>query len=195
MTHFRRTNHQIIYLNGSTSSGKTTLSKLLQDNLLPIPFLHIGIDKIISMMPEGINNWTGEKAPEGFSWKTTHKEGKLQREIVLGPFAKQVVRSYEEIVVTLAKQGHFLIIDDVSFGKKQVDYWRKALQPYKVLWVGLHCPLDEIERREKNRGNRLEGSARHQHAEVHRGVKYDIELDTHKQSLEECVEIIKNLLI
>lgn len=187
--------YQIVYLNGSTSSGKTTLSKYLQDKLLPTPFLHIGIDKIISMMPDGINNWTGGSAPEGFSWKTIHKDGKVFREICLGPFAKQIVRSYEEVVLTLAKQGHFLVIDDVSFGKKQVDQWRKGLNAYKVLWVGLHCPIEEIEQREKNRGNRLEGSGRHQHTEVHRGVKYDIELDTHKQSLKECTRMIKNALL
>jgi len=37
---------QIIYLNGPSSSGKTTLAKALQD-VFEEPFLHVGIDKII----------------------------------------------------------------------------------------------------------------------------------------------------
>jgi chloramphenicol 3-O phosphotransferase len=37
---------QIIYLNGPSSSGKTTLIKVLQ-HVFKEPFLHVGIDKII----------------------------------------------------------------------------------------------------------------------------------------------------
>lgn len=37
---------QIIYLNGPSSSGKTTLAKALQ-HAFEEPFLHVGIDKII----------------------------------------------------------------------------------------------------------------------------------------------------
>ena len=36
---------QIIYLNGPSSSGKTTLAKALQ-HAFEKPFLHVGIDKI-----------------------------------------------------------------------------------------------------------------------------------------------------
>lgn len=42
---------QIIYLNGPSSSGKTTLAKALQ-HAFDDPFLHVGIDKIIGWMPE-----------------------------------------------------------------------------------------------------------------------------------------------
>jgi chloramphenicol 3-O phosphotransferase len=40
---------KIIYLNGPSSSGKTTLAKALQD-AFEEPFLHVGIDKIIDRM-------------------------------------------------------------------------------------------------------------------------------------------------
>lgn len=42
---------QIIYLNGPSSSGKTTLAKALQ-HAFEEPFLHVGIDKIIGWMPD-----------------------------------------------------------------------------------------------------------------------------------------------
>lgn len=41
---------QIIYINGPSSSGKTTLAKALQQ-VFDQPFLHIGIDRVIGMMP------------------------------------------------------------------------------------------------------------------------------------------------
>jgi len=43
--------YQVIYLNGPSSSGKTELAKALQE-ALDKPFLHVGIDKVIGMMPK-----------------------------------------------------------------------------------------------------------------------------------------------
>ena len=40
----------VIYLNGPSSSGKTTLAGALQEALDGM-WLHVGIDKMISMMP------------------------------------------------------------------------------------------------------------------------------------------------
>src|SRR5581483_8136576 len=111
-------------------------------NALKEPYLLIGFDKIIGMMPEKVNNWTGGKAPLGFSWKKTKdEEGHLIHEIQTGPFAKKVVNAYKEIVLLLAKSSFHLIIDDVSFGKKEVNSWKKLLQDFKVLYVGLNAPL------------------------------------------------------
>ncbi|MBL1241828.1 MAG: chloramphenicol phosphotransferase, partial [OCS116 cluster bacterium] len=41
----------IIFLNGASSTGKTSIVKALQD-LLEDNYLHIGIDKFLGMMPE-----------------------------------------------------------------------------------------------------------------------------------------------
>ncbi|MCB0092442.1 MAG: hypothetical protein KDE54_31355, partial [Caldilineaceae bacterium] len=40
----------VIYLNGPSSAGKTSLARALQ-SLLPGYYLHIGIDMLIEMMP------------------------------------------------------------------------------------------------------------------------------------------------
>lgn len=52
---YMRDSIQIIYINGPSSSGKTTLAKSLQQEF-DQPFLHIGIDRVIGMMPEKINS-------------------------------------------------------------------------------------------------------------------------------------------
>jgi chloramphenicol 3-O phosphotransferase len=188
------TNYQIIYLNGPTSSGKTTLAHLLQQELYP-PFLHIGIDCIIAMMPENLNNWEGGPAHLGFSWKQSIDEtGREVHEIQLGPFAKKMVDSLKEIVLTLARLDHHIIIDDVALGKQDVDKWRSDLKDYSVLWVGIHTPLSLLEQREKLRGDRIIGSARAQYSQVHKGVVYDLEFDTSKDSSEKIVSAIKEKL-
>lgn len=182
---------QIIYLNGPSSSGKTTLAKALQKEF-DLPFLHIGIDRVIGMMPEKLNNWEGKPALLGFSWKESIDEtGHRVHEIQTGPFARKMVQTLIEIVLTMAKMGHYIIIDDVSFGKCQVDIWKEALKDYKVIWIGLKAPLDILEAREKERGNRMQGSARAQYFQVHKDVIYDQEFDTSKNPLETIVRTIK----
>jgi chloramphenicol 3-O phosphotransferase len=49
---------KIIYLNGPSSSGKTTIAKALQDSFYE-PYLHVGIDKMIGFMPAKVNDWQG----------------------------------------------------------------------------------------------------------------------------------------
>jgi len=188
------TKYQIIYLNGPSSSGKTTLAHLLQQELDP-PFLHIGIDRVIGMMPDKLNDWEGGPAPLGFSWKnSTDETGHPVHEIQLGPFAKKMSDSLKEIVQTLARLDHYIIIDDVAFGKQDVDKWRSALTGYNVLWVGIHTPLSLLEQREKQRGDRMIGSARAQYYQVHKGVVYDLEFDTIKDSSEKIIHDIKEKL-
>ena len=181
---------QIIYLNGPSSSGKTTLAKALQQAFTE-PFLLVGIDKIIGWMPEKINDWTGGEAPLGFSWEASaDTTGHPIQELKVGPFAQKMDQTYREVVLTLAKMGHHLIIDDVSCGKKQVDSWKEMLRAFHVVWVGVHAPLSILEQREKERGNRRVGSARGQYHKVHVDTTYDLEVDTHKQPLNEIVDMI-----
>lgn len=178
---------KIIDLNGPSSSGKTTIAKELQDSFSE-PYLHIGIDKLIGFMPAKINDWQGGDAPLGFSWKRdTDQTGQTVYNIQTGPFAKKITRSLKDITVLLASQQYNLIIDDVAFGAIEVDEWKQALKGYHVLYVGVVTPLDVLEQREKSRGDRIKGSARSQYFKVHENVSYDLEIDTHRNTLEDNV--------
>jgi chloramphenicol 3-O phosphotransferase len=188
-----KTEYQIIYINGPSSSGKTTLAQTLQQEL-DQPFLHIGIDRVIGMMPAKINNWEGGLAPDGFSWKKGIDEsGNSIQELQIGPYGKKIAKTFQEVVLMLAKMGHHLIIDDVSFGKKELDGWKVLLKDFKVLWVGVNAPLSVLEQREKERGNRMVGPARGQFHKVHANATYDLEIDTHHATLEDNVHKIRSL--
>lgn len=186
---------KIIYLNGPSSSGKTTIAKALQDSFSE-PYLHVGIDKMIGFMPAKINNWEGGDAPLGFSWKLdSDPTGHPVYNIQAGPFAKQIVRTLKDITILLASQHYNLIIDDVAFGAVEVEEWKQALNNYNVLYVGVVTPLEVLEQREKSRGDRCKGSARSQYFKVHENVAYDLEIDTHTNTIEENVSKIQNALI
>ncbi|MBA2369930.1 MAG: AAA family ATPase [Candidatus Protochlamydia sp.] len=186
--------YQIIYINGPSSSGKTTLAQALQEELEK-PFLHIGIDRVIGMMPARLNNWEGGPASQGFSWKSSIDEtGHPIQEIQMGPFAEKMSATLKEIVLTMVKMNHYIIIDDVALCSQDVDKWKAALQNYKVLWIGIHSSLSLLEEREKQRGNRMLGSARAQFYQVHKGVTYDLEFDTSKESLEQIIQASGEIL-
>lgn len=181
---------RVIYLNGPSSVGKSVLVRALQEKL-DEPYLHAGIDRVIAMMPEKINHWWGEPAEEGFSWKEIEgPEGERMYELQKGPYAERVIELNRQLVLTMLENGHNVIIDDISFGKEEVDKWRELLKNYTVLYVGLHAPLDVIEERERARGDRLPGSTRWQYDHVHVGNTYDLDIDTYHQTLEENVELI-----
>jgi chloramphenicol 3-O phosphotransferase len=57
--------------------------------------------------------------------------------------------------------------------------------------VGVFAPLEVLEARERERGDRLIGLARWQYDRVHRGRRYDLELDTSKATAMECAGTIK----
>ena len=185
---------QIIYLNGPSSSGKTTLAEALQESFSE-PYLHIGIDKIIGFMPAKMNDWEGRTAPLGFSWETaTDPTGHPIYQIHMGPFAKKMVRTLKDIARLLASQGYNLIIEDVAFGTIEIQEWKTVLKDHQVLYVGVTTPLNILEQRERERGDRFLGGARGQYFKVHESVSYDLEVDTYAQTIEENVEKIRTKL-
>lgn len=183
--------YQIVYLNGPSSVGKSTLARQLQ-NKLNAPFLLLGIDQIIFMMPEKMNDWHNETLAPGFSWQSVKNDADeiTAYKIRTGPYGEKMIQTLKDIVIALARTGHNIIIDDVSFGKKQVNAWKEALEPFKVLWVGLIAPLEIIQQREKQRGDRKLNSAKWQAEHVHVGVEYDLMLDTHAHILENNIDIL-----
>lgn len=183
---------RVIYLNGPSSAGKSTLARRLQ-NVLDEPYLCVGIDKIIGMMPQKINRWTtSEDEPTiGYSWISDH-DGSIVLNV--GHFAQRMEPLLRKMVNTMIAEGHNVIVDDVSFGEEEVDKWRSALQNENVIWVGLQAPVDVLEEREKSRPDRILGSARAQSYVVHRGVQYDLYFDTSITSLDAMVGAIIELL-
>jgi len=143
-------------------------------------------------MPEKVNDWTGGEAPLGYSWKkSVDASGNAIQELQAGPYAQKIGKTFQEVILALAKMGHHIVIDDVSFGKQQLDEWKKTLKNFRVLWVGVNAPLSVLEQREKERGNRILGSARGQFHKVHIDATYDLEINTHQASVSENAEKIK----
>lgn len=57
--------------------------------------------------------------------------------------------------------------------------------------MGVHAPLDLLEARELQRGDRMIGLARWQYGRTHAGMTYDLEVDTSRAAPVECAGLIK----
>jgi chloramphenicol 3-O-phosphotransferase len=81
-----------------------------------------------------------------------------------------------------------LIIEHIVEEQSWADDLIRLLSPFDVFWVGVHAPVEELDRREEARGNRRPGEARF-HLKAHRYVQYDVEVDS-TQPLDSVLERI-----
>ena len=183
---------QIILLNGTSSAGKSTIAKQLQA-VLPQPYLHTGIDHFLAAAPWSrlfvYSDSTTQTDAEG--WFLPFRDGVLIDTPRLGLVAYQWMDGMYASFATLASAGINLIVDDVIYDPQVLQLAVKHLTDLPVLFVGLHCPVEEAMRREQERGDRAPGGAAIFHGLVHRHGVYDLELDTAQLSPAECAEQIQ----
>ncbi|MGZ2748703.1 chloramphenicol phosphotransferase CPT family protein [Burkholderia stagnalis] len=178
---------QIILLNGVGSSGKTSLARALQ-TMLEGAFLHVQMDTFLAMLPDRYLN-----DPDGFTFASSIEDGTDVVSIRSGPVAQRAMLGMRHAIVALASQGNNLIVDEVLIGDEKAEYAR-LLAPFQVTMVGVHCPLNILEERERQRGDRLIGLARWQYGKVHAGLGYDITVDSSTATPEECARRVVRLL-
>jgi chloramphenicol 3-O phosphotransferase len=162
----------LIVLNGGSSSGKSGIARCLQA-VLPDPWLAFGVDTLIQAMPAAmqVSEAGIEIAADG--------------EVIIGPEFRILETAWIEGVAAMARMGARVIVDEVFLaGPASQRRWRSALEDLDVLWVGVRCDSAVAAGREVARGDRVTGMAASQAELVHRGVVYDLEVDTtHTESL------------
>jgi chloramphenicol 3-O phosphotransferase len=85
---------------------------------------------------------------------------------------------FHRCLPVLAETGNNLIVDHIIESEEWMRLLASLLSPYDVFFVGVHCPLPELEKREKARGDRRIGEAREDFRSVHGFASYDLELDS-----------------
>lgn len=158
----------IIVLNGVSSSGKSTLAKELT-KLLP-DFFAFSIDDFDLVIE-----------------KMEDREG--QRLIPI-----ETEYFYYKNVAIFSDRGVNLILDQIIHDPLTLKNFYEALNGYPILFVGVHCPVDELLHREQSRGDRRIGLAASQLEYVHKQEIYDVEVNTFYQSISECAKDIADRL-
>jgi chloramphenicol 3-O phosphotransferase len=176
---------RIVLLNGVGSVGKTSIARALQV-VVEAPYLHMQMDTFMEMLPDRY-----QEGPEGFAYEVLHdRDGRPSVAITTGPVGRRALQGMRHAVAAMAGQGNNLILVDVILDGEMDEYVR-LLAPFELLTVGVKAPLDVLERRERERGDRMIGLARWQFDRVHRDFAYDLEVDTAVASPVECATLIQ----
>ena len=85
-------------------------------------------------------------------------------------------------------------MDTVICGKDPFASFETRLTGYPVVMVKVTCPVEELKRREQERGDREIGLAAGQADIMVPQKSYDLIVDTHQQSVKECARLIMDLL-
>jgi chloramphenicol 3-O phosphotransferase len=158
----------IIVLNGVSSSGKSTLAKEIT-KLLP-DFFTFSIDDydlVIEKMEDRENQRLIPVETEYFYYKN---------------------------VAIFSDQGVNLILDQILHDPLTLKNFYETLNSYPILFVGVHCPVEELKNREKSRRDRQIGHALSQLSFLHHQEIYDVEVNTYTHSMKDCANAIVNRL-
>jgi chloramphenicol 3-O phosphotransferase len=169
-------------LNGGSSSGKTSLCRQLQE-VLPEPWLTFGIDDLIDAMPLSMQSADDgiEFAPDG--------------SVNVGPAFRSLQAAWMQGIAATARAGAPVIVDEVLLGGGAgQERWQKVLDGLDVLWVGVRCDPGVAAAREAARPDRVQGMASSQAEIVHRGMAYDVEVDTTHTDALSCARAIADAL-
>lgn len=168
----------MIILNGGSSSGKSGIVRCLQA-VLPEPWLAFGIDSFVDALPVSM-----QASETGIEFAA---DGRVN----VGTDFRTLEAAWMEGIVAMARAGARIVVDDVFLGgADSQDRWRKALGGLPVLWVGVRCESAVATGRETARGDRAPGMAALQADVVHRGVSYDVEVDTTRAESLACARTI-----
>ncbi|WP_207930506.1 chloramphenicol phosphotransferase CPT [Streptomyces hainanensis] len=171
---------QVIVLNGGSSSGKSGIARCLQA-VLPEPWLVLGVDTLVEAMPAAMR---AADAEGGIAFAADGG-------VAVGAAFRAVEAAWIAGVAAMVGAGARVVVDEVFLGgAASQERWRSALVGLDVLWVGVRCDAEVAAGRELARGDRIAGMAASQAELVHRGVVYDLEVDTTRTEALACARAI-----
>ncbi|WP_167958736.1 phosphotransferase-like protein [Anaerosporobacter faecicola] len=160
----------VIVLNGPSSSGKSTLVDILKKMIKEKKgqdYASVSIDDFLKMSKEEV----------------IYEDDVYE----ISPMLCNKVREYLD-----NKTG--VIIDHVITSERIFAYLQENLADYHVYLIQVTCPLEVLNKRERERGNRCIGSAEASYQYLYPKEGYDRTIDTYKYSTEECASQILDLL-
>ncbi|MFL0356860.1 AAA family ATPase [Erythrobacter sp. GH1-10] len=161
----------LIVLNGVSSAGKTTLAHAIQ-TISGDVWLHVALDSFIAMLPD-----QREIEQDWFPVVNVKVDGKTLPRISTGHSGGLLLGEMRGFARGLVASGLNVVVDDVCEAAEIADY-RRISGSKPILLVCVTAPTNELEQREDARGDRLHGLAREQNSRLHKGIEYDLIVDT-----------------
>jgi chloramphenicol 3-O phosphotransferase len=164
----------VVVLNGPTGSGKTTIARALLRQA-DQPWLHLGIDALV----DGLDpRWLDQAV----TWEAERPD--------VHPLAHGLAATLRSSVAASARIGVNVISDDLFLDESWARGWRDALTGIAALFVRVDADQEDLDGRERIRGDRISRLAGKQLAYIHAHADYQLRLDTSKMSPDECAAAI-----
>ena len=164
---------RIIFLNGITSSGKTSIVDALQE--YEEPFFYVVANDLFEQM-------VGERFLRQDYWKH------------LG----EVIIMMYHTAKLFSDMGKNVLIDGILVERDEVrPHYRQLMDILKdnpLDVVEVYCPLEICRERNIARGDRYETQSEEQAALMAKGIRYTMRVDTSQNTPEECAaQIVEQL--
>jgi chloramphenicol 3-O phosphotransferase len=160
----------VIVLNGTSSSGKSSIARAIQKTAGE-PCVHASLDLFVDL----------------FLWETIQDHEQRRRCHAFG------VTLFHRTLSSIVAGPYLVVIDHVFEQQEWFDDCILALQNSNRFLVGVQCPLEVAEERERKRSDRRKGLARSQFDIVHASKPYDLVIDTSILTPEDCATKILNV--
>ncbi|MBP0457870.1 AAA family ATPase [Streptomyces bomunensis] len=156
----------VILLNGTSSSGKSSIAEALLP-LLAETYFHMPVDAFHAMRVD-----------------RDIADDDLQAEI------DRTSKGFHRAVAGMAAAGNNLVVDYPLSRRWRLLDCLALLDARRVVLVKVYCPRAELVRRETERGDRTPGLAAAQYPVVHAHGVHDVTVDTSRETPRQCAERI-----
>lgn len=164
---------RIIFLNGVTSSGKTSIVDALQE--YEAPFFYVVANDLFEQM-------VGERFLRQNYWK----------------HLSEVIMMMYHTAKLYSDMGKHVLIDGILVEREQLaPHWqqlRQILKDNPLDVVEVYCPLEICRQRNLARGDRYENQSQEQADLMAKDIVYSLRVDTSLNTPRECAEQIVNAL-
>lgn len=168
----------IIYLNGVTSTGKTTLSKSIQQ-IANLNFYHLSFDMFQQMI--------SVKFLEENYWK-------YLSEAIITMY--HTAKRMSDMNINVIVDGMLLEMPEfqLNYQKSHYELFKNILSDCPLSLVEVFCPLEECKKRNIERGDRGVDQSDWQSDMMAKNIEYDISVNTFVNSSEDCAKLVLDKL-
>jgi chloramphenicol 3-O phosphotransferase len=153
----------IIFLNGTSGSGKSEIARSLQEHL-DQPYLYFSVDLWLHMLPDKLMAPADEDLP-------------YAHDKVLGEIFPRMMTAIHGSMATFMQNGVNLIVDHVLQRRDWLEECVNLLDGSRVFFVGVFCDPEVVRSKEVQRKTPA-GLGQSQIVSVHSHQVYDLTVDT-----------------
>jgi chloramphenicol 3-O phosphotransferase len=158
---------RVIVINGTSSSGKSTLIKAIRERLSE-PFCYYGVDLFACNF---------------------HPVSSAPRDYTLYEERRRFMRGFHLSIAAFAQTNNDLIVEHVLETQEFANDLVAVLAPFDTFYVGVSAEPVELERREKARKDRELGTAIH-YTKAFSFCRYELEVDTTSGTDDAALRVI-----